>query len=96
MPNIILGVVDELADADRYPRAFRAINPNRQWIEAANDYALKVLKKKKVALLCDTSGYGASTSKAAAASLKKAGLEPVYTVLIDQNKTDITDEMNKA
>jgi branched-chain amino acid transport system substrate-binding protein len=96
VPNIILGVVDELADAGKYPRAFRAINTNRQWIEAANDYALKVLKKKKVALVCDTSGYGASTAKAAAASLKKAGVEPVYTVLIDQNKTDLTDEMNKA
>jgi branched-chain amino acid transport system substrate-binding protein len=96
VPNIILGVVDELVDAGKYPRAFRAINTNRQWIEAANDYALNVLKKKKVALVCDNSGYGASTSKAAAASLKNAGLEPVYTVLINQNKTDITDEMNKA
>jgi branched-chain amino acid transport system substrate-binding protein len=96
VPNIVLGVVDELVDAQKYPRAFRAINTNRQWIDGANDYALGVLKKKKVALLCDASGYGASTSKAAAAALKKAGVEPVYSVLIDQNKTDITDEMNKA
>ena len=96
VPNIIIGTVDELVDAEKYPRAFRPINTNRQWIEAANDYALRVLKKKRVALLGDTSGYGASTSKAAAASLEKAGVKPVYVALIDQNKADITDEMSKA
>lgn len=96
IPNIIIGTVDELVDADKYPRAFRPINTNRQWIEAANEYALKVLKKKNVAVLADTSGYGTATAKAATAALEKQGIKPVYTALIDQNKTDLTDEMNKA
>ncbi|MEO6024820.1 MAG: ABC transporter substrate-binding protein, partial [Burkholderiales bacterium] len=35
IPNLIIGTVDELTDAKKYPRAFRLINTNRQWIEAA-------------------------------------------------------------
>ncbi len=96
IPNIIIGTVDELVDADRYPRAFRPINTNRQWIDAANDYALNVLRRKNVALLGDTTGYGASTAKAATAALEKLGIKPVYTALIDQNKTDLADELKKA
>ncbi|HXI57091.1 MAG TPA: ABC transporter substrate-binding protein [Polyangia bacterium] len=96
IPNIIIGTVDELVDADKYPRAFRPINTNRQWIEAANDYALNVLRRKNVAILGDTTGYGASTAKAATSALEKQGIKPVYSALIDQNKTDLTDELNKA
>jgi branched-chain amino acid transport system substrate-binding protein len=96
IPNIVIGTVDELVDAEKYPRAFRPINTNRQWIEAANDYALTVLKRKKIALLSDTTGYGASTAKAAAAALERQGIKPVYTALIDQNKTDLADELSKA
>lgn len=96
IPNLVIGSVDELTDPAKYPRAFRVINTNRQWIATANDYALKVLKKRKVAVIGDTSGYGTSSAKTATELLKAAGVEPVYTVLIDPNKTDLTDEMNKA
>ena len=96
IPNLIIGTVDELVDAKKYPNAFRAINTNRQWIEAANHYALNVIKRRKVAVIGDTSGYGTSSAKTAAELLKKAGVKPVYSVLIDPNKTDLTDEMNKA
>jgi branched-chain amino acid transport system substrate-binding protein len=96
LPNLIIGTVDELVDPKKYPRAFRAINTNRQWIDAANDYALNVLKRKKVAVIGDTSGYGTSSAKTANELLEKAGIKAVYTVLVDPNKTDLTDEMNKA
>ena len=96
LPNLIIGTVDELVDVKKYPRAFRVINTNRQWIEAANDYALNVLKRKKIAVIGDTSGYGTSSAKTAGELLEKAGIKPVYTVLVDPNKTDLTDEMNKA
>jgi len=96
IPNLIIGTVDELVDARKYPNAFRAINTNRQWIEAANNYALNVIKRRKVAVIGDTSGYGTSSAKTAAELLDKAGVKPVYSVLIDPNKTDLTDEMNKA
>ncbi len=96
IPNLIIGTVDELVDARKYPNAFRAINTNRQWIEAANHYALNVIKRRKVAVIGDTSGYGTSSAKTAAELLEKAGVKPVFSVLIDPNKTDLTDEMNKA
>lgn len=96
IPNLVIGTVDELVDAKKFPNAFRAINTNRQWIEAANAHALNTLKRKKVAVIGDTSGYGTSSAKTAAELLEKAGVKPVYSVLIDPNKTDLTDEMNKA
>ncbi len=96
LPNLIIGTIDELVDAQKFPLAFRAINTNRQWIEAANDYALNVLKKKKIAVIGDTSGYGTAASKVAQDLLEKAGVKPVYVVLVDPNKTDLTDELNKA
>ena len=96
VPNLVIGAIDELIDPVKYPRAFRVINTNRQWISTANDYAIKVLKKSKVAVIADTSGYGTASSKTAIELLEKAGIKPVYTVLVDNNKTDLTDEMNKA
>ena len=96
VPNLVIGAIDELIDPEKYPRAFRVINTNRQWISTANDYAIKVLKKSKVAVIADTSGYGTASAKTAIELLDKAGIKPVYTVLVDNNKTDLTDEMNKA
>lgn len=96
VPNVVIATVDELIDPKKYPRAFRAINTNRQWIEPANAYALDVLKRRKVAVIGDTSGYGTSSAKTATELLAKAGVKPVYSVLIDPNKTDLTDEVSKA
>lgn len=96
IPNIVIGSLDTLIDPARYPLAFRTINTNTQWISTANDYALNVLKRRKVAIIGDTSGYGTSSVKTAEALLKKAGVTPVYSVLVDANKTDLTDEMTKA
>ncbi len=96
IPNLIIGAIDELTDAQKYPLAFRAINTNTQWIAGANEYAIKVLKKKKIAIIGDTSGYGTASAKLAQALLEKDGVKPVYTVLVDPNKTDLTDELTKA
>jgi branched-chain amino acid transport system substrate-binding protein len=96
IPNLVIGAIDELTDATKYPRAFRMINTNMQWISTANEYALNTLKAKKIAVIADTSGYGTASAKSAIALLEKAGIKPVYSVLIDANKTDVMDEMTKA
>jgi branched-chain amino acid transport system substrate-binding protein len=96
VPSIVIGSIDELTDATKYPRAFRVINTNRQWISTANDYAVGTLKKTKIAIIADTSGYGTASAKTAQEMLDKAGIKPVYSVLVDPNKTDLTDEMTKA
>ena len=94
--NIVIGSLDELINPTKYPLAFRTINTNTQWIQTANNYAINVIKRRKVAVIGDTSGYGTSSAKTATTLLEKAGVTPVYSVLIDANKTDLTDEMNKA
>lgn len=96
VPNIVIGSIDELTDAVKFPRAFRVINTNRQWISTANNYVLGTLKKTKVAIIADTSGYGTASAKTAEELLDKAGIKPVYTVLVDPNKTDLSDELAKA
>ncbi|MEF7612556.1 ABC transporter substrate-binding protein [Aquincola sp. MAHUQ-54] len=96
IPNLVIGSIDELVDAKKFPRAFRVINTNRQWISTANDYALGTLKKTKIAIIADTSGYGTASAKTAQELLEKAGVKPIYTALVDPNKTDLTDEMMKA
>lgn len=96
LPSIVIGSIDQLTDATKFPRAFRVINTNEQWISTANRYALDVLKKSKVAIIADTSGYGTASAKTALDLLEKAGVKPVYSVLVDPNKTDLSDEMNKA
>jgi branched-chain amino acid transport system substrate-binding protein len=96
VPSIVIGSIDELTDAKKYPRAFRVINTNVQWISTANDYAVKALKKTKIAIIADTAGYGTASAKTAQELLEKQGIKPVYTVLVDPNKTDLTDEMTKA
>jgi branched-chain amino acid transport system substrate-binding protein len=96
IPNIVIGTLDQLTDVAKYPRAFRTICTNSQWVEKANDYSLNVLKKTKIAVIGDTTGYGTAAAKVAAANLEKRGIKPVYMVFVDPNKTDLTDEMNKA
>ena len=96
VPNLVIGAVDELINPEKYPRAFRVINTNFQWINAANEYAIKTLKKSRVAVIGDTTGYGTSSAKTANELLEKAGIKPVYNVLLDPNKTDLSDEMAKA
>ncbi len=96
IPNIVIGTVDELTDPVKFPRAFRVISTNEQWIRNANAYATQTLKKSKIAIIGDNTGYGVATAKKAAALLEAQGIKPVYSVVVDANKTSLTDEMTKA
>jgi branched-chain amino acid transport system substrate-binding protein len=95
-PDIALGAVNELTDVHKFPRTFRAINTNTQYIETAVNYTLNTLKRRKIALLGDSSGYGASTLKEALSVLAAEGVTPVYTNLIDFNQVDPSGDMVKA
>ena len=96
VPNIVTGAVEELIDATKYPRAYRVANTTTQWITTANDYAIKHLKRKRFAIVGDTTGYGTASVKRAIDMAKADGAEVPYSVLVDPNKTDLTDETNKA
>jgi len=96
VPNIVISTVDELTDPVKYPRAFRVISTNEQWIRNGNAYATQTLKKSKIAIIGDNTGYGVATSKKAAQLLEAQGIKPVYSVVVDANKTSVADEMTKA
>jgi branched-chain amino acid transport system substrate-binding protein len=92
----VTGAVEELINPVKYPLAFRVVNTTTQWISVANDYGIKQLGKKKIAIVGDTTGYGTSSAKLAVEMVKAMGADVVYMVLIDPNKTDLTDEISKA
>jgi branched-chain amino acid transport system substrate-binding protein len=50
--------VDSLTDPKKYPMCFRNASTNQQIGAAANRYVVDVLKRKKVAVVSDTTGYG--------------------------------------
>jgi branched-chain amino acid transport system substrate-binding protein len=96
IPNIILSALDDMVGADKFPRAFRTINTNKQWIDQSVDYLTKVLKRRKVAIIGDTSGYAVGSIKVITSELTAVGAEVVSSALVDVNKTDFTDEITKA
>jgi branched-chain amino acid transport system substrate-binding protein len=96
VPNIVISAVDDLTNAKKYPRAFRVINTTAQWVVVADDYVLKSMTRQKIALIGDTTGYGAVSVKVATDDLRRRGIVPVYSVLVDPNKTDLSDEIGKA
>ena len=96
VPNVVTGAVEELIDPAKYPLAYRVANTTTQWISVANDYAINQLGKKRLAIVGDTTGYGTSSAKRANDMVRSAGAEVTYSVLVDPNKTDLTDELTKA
>lgn len=96
VPNIIIGTVDILTSPEKYPRAFRVIPTNTQWIDAANGYAMKELGMKKFALLGDNTGYGTATQQQVEKMLLARGAQITYKAMLDPNQTDVTADMRKA
>ena len=56
IPQIHPCWVDTLTDPKKYPMCFRNAPTNQQIGAAANRYVIEVLKKKKVAVVSDTTG----------------------------------------
>src|SRR5215467_4071950 len=85
--------VDSLADAKKYPMCFRNGPTNQQIGAAANRYVVDVLKRKKVAVISDTTGYGTASVTAYVPMLKEKGAEVVYQGNIDAANPDLTPEI---
>lgn len=85
--------VDSLADAKKYPMCFRNGPTNQQIGGAANRYVVEVLKKKKVALVSDTTGYGTASVVAYAPMLKQIGADIVYQAHVDAANPDLKPEI---
>ena len=85
--------VDSLTDAQKYPMCFRNAPTNQQIGGAANRYVVEVLKKKKVAVISDTTGYGTASANAYVPMLKQMGAEVVYQGNVDAANPDLKPEL---
>ena len=94
--HLIGGSVEELIDPVKYPLGFRNLNANGQWIKVAVKFMVEDLKKTKVAIINDNTGYGVLSRDAVTRYLAARDLKPVYTATVDPNKPDVTDELLKA
>jgi len=85
--------VDSLTDVKKYPLCFRNAPTNQQIGGAANRYVVEVLKKKKVAVISDTTGYGTASANAYVPMLKQIGAEVVYQGNVDAANPDLKPEI---
>jgi branched-chain amino acid transport system substrate-binding protein len=85
--------VDTLTDPQKYPMCFRNAPTNQQIGGAANRYVMEVLKKKKVAVISDTTGYGTASVNAYVPMLKEKGAEVVYQGNVDAANPDLKPEL---
>src|SRR6201987_588325 len=85
--------VDTLTDPKKYPMCFRNAPTNQQIGGAANRYVTEVLKRNKVAVISDTTGYGTAPVNAYVPMLKAKGAEVVYQGNVDAANPDVTPEI---
>jgi branched-chain amino acid transport system substrate-binding protein len=85
--------VDSLTDPKKYPMCFRNASTNQQIGAAANRYVVDVLKRTKVAVISDTTGYGTASVNAYVPMLKAKNAEIVYQGNIDAANPDLTAEI---
>jgi branched-chain amino acid transport system substrate-binding protein len=94
--HLIGGSVEELIDPVKYPLGFRNLNANGQWIKVAVKFMVEELKKTRVAIINDNTGYGVLSREVVTKYLATHNLKPVYTATVDPSKPDVTDELLKA
>ena len=92
MPQVHGCWVDTLTDPKKYPMCFRNAPTNQQIGGAANRYVVEVLKRKKVAIISDTTGYGVATLEAYVPMLKAIGADVVYQNSVDAANPDLKAE----
>jgi branched-chain amino acid transport system substrate-binding protein len=85
--------VDSLTDTQKYPMCFRNGPTNQQIGGAANHYVVEVLKRRKVAVVSDTTGYGTASVNAYVPMLKAKGAEVVYQGNVDAANPDLKPEL---
>src|ERR1700692_4224542 len=85
--------VDTLTDPKKYPMCFRNAPTNQQIGSAANRYVVEVLKRKKVAVVSDTTGYGTASVNAYVPMLKAVGADVVYQGNVYAANPDLKPEL---
>lgn len=94
--HMVGGSVDELIDPVKYPLAFRNLNTNTQYLKTATRFCFEKLNRRKIAVIDDSTGYGVLAIQTLTKMLAAQGTKPAFTVTVDVNKPDVTDELMKA
>src|SRR5271170_3109335 len=85
--------VDTVTDTKKYPMYFPNTHTMQQIGYAAKRYVVEVLKRKKVAVISDTTGYGTASVNAYGPMLKEQGAEVVYQGNVDAANPDLKPEL---
>ena len=93
VPQLDPCFVDTVIDPVKYPLAFRNAPSNEQVGAAAATYLVSALKRRNVALVGDTTGYGTSAVAEYAPILKAKGGTIVFNGNIDGNQPDLTADL---
>lgn len=83
---------DELIDIRKYPMSFRMAPTNTQVGRGAIYY---VVKRKKVAVVSDTTSYGMASANTSVSILKSLGAEVVYSNHVDAANPDVTSMLQR-
>src|SRR6201989_1924906 len=75
------------------PIRSRNAQTNQQIAGAANRYVVEVLKRKKVAVISDTTGYGTASVNAYVPMLKGMGADIAYQGNVDAANPDLKPEL---
>ena len=87
---------DPLIDPVKRPLTFRAMPTVGAVAQRTVQFTNDTLKKKKIVIFADSTGYGANVADLLKAEYIKAGVTPLAVTLINVNQADVTPEMSKA
>ena len=87
---------DPLIDPVKRPLTFRAMPTVGAVAQRTVQFTNETLKKKKIVIFADSTGYGANVADLLKAEYAKTGVTPLAVTLINVNQADVTPEMSKA
>jgi branched-chain amino acid transport system substrate-binding protein len=96
IPSFLFGSDDKLTSVEKYPLSIQYATTTVQYVEAMREFISSGLKAKKVAFIGDTTATGVFASQQISGVFEKHNEKPVYSVLIDPNKTDVSSEVAAA
>lgn len=87
---------DPLIDPVKRPYTFRGMPTVGSVAARTVQFTNDMLKKKKIVIFADSTGYGTNVADLLKAEYVKAGVTPLAVTLINVNQADVTPEMSKA
>ena len=87
---------DPLIDPVKRPYTFRGMPTVGAVAARSVQFANDTIKRRKVVIFADSTGYGTNVADLLKAEYAKTGVKPLAVTLLNVNQADVTQEMNKA